>query len=334
LTVAISHGELTKLGWLQRTCATHAFRKLKSLSGGSMLTFRKIALISTLVLAPLTSAWADPPIIVDPPATILFCASVTGANHFGKGVELQFDTLNWTDVPAYDLTYNLNTLASTGGTFGSASVNVGGAGNKFGHINNWTVQPTPILPTRVRWETAGPGLPNVDVWVENDRVGTPKFGGGPVNGQPANGRYLTNEELLRPIPATGLIPFKDNELDGFRVIFPEFEVGERIVFDWALSGADGETIREPLSNGGYNRGVIQLDRASDGPNGEIRLMSFVWPGRISGSIATPFPEVDLIETDKKAITIPPISNVPEPSALLLALSALALPFVRKMRQPS
>jgi len=312
LTVAISHGELTKLGWLQRTCATHAFRKLKSLSGGSMLTFRKIALISTLALAPLTSAWADPPLDPSRPSS-LFCISVTGAQHIGKGVELQFETLNWTDVPANDLTYNLIPL-----------VYDGRAGSKKGNINTWVVSPTPITPTVARWEATARSLPNVDVWVNADD--TDRFEKGPETNFPG-GKFLSDEDVK-----TKSKEFKINELDGFRVIFPEFEVGERIVFEWALSA--GDPIPDKQSNGGargYNKGLVQLDRADDGPAGEIRLTWKVSPGLLFSDLTPPFPDVDLNSTNINAVTIP---SIPEPSTLLLALSALALPLVRKMRQPS
>lgn len=258
-----------------------------------------------------SSAFADPPVLPPNPPDVppaVFCFMLTGASHSGSGVQIQFEVLNWTKVDVTDLTVTIAGPGglSTGGTFAATpAVNAGPAGNGNPRINDWTVDSSGA--TTVRW-VAGTPLPNIDLHP----------GGVPGSG---SGAWLTPGQLPSPL---GSGP---NTLDGFRLDLPGFAVGTRIVLDWSFSvdsGAGHTAVKPEDSNLGFDRGIFQIDRASDGGAGEVRFVTFFNVGSNSSAIGPNPPALDLAATNANPGIYSPPALVPEPASVALMAAGLAV----------
>lgn len=259
-----------------------------------------------LLLALSSTAWADPvtvpPNEVGPPP--VSCFVKTGADALpGGGMQIQFEILNWTDVAADGFEISLNTTTpglTTGGLFGTSPDPLSGPFIGKVNSNDWSISSQ--TSTSVTW-SGGTPLSFIDLDPNDD------------------GNYIDAPTIPSPLDS-GI-----NALDGFLLNLPGLDVYERIVFDWVLTSG-GTRITD--DNGGFSFGTIQIDRAADGPNGEIRQSTFFSFGSTTSNITTVTP-LDPALTDQNATTDPSVGAnlvVPVPAAVWLFLSGLVslLPF--------
>jgi len=253
-----------------------------------------------LTMGAASTAVADP-IILPPslpaPPPGLFCFKITGGNALGGGgARFQFEFLNWTDEDAHDfhITRNPDPAITTGGSFGGAPTPLAGPFSGKVNTNDWSVAvDTPDARTWIADAGAGAGTP------------LPFFDVDPLD----DGSYP-------PLPYPSPFDSGINTLDGFLFDLPDLDPGERFVFDWFITDMVGAQIAD--DNGGFAFGTFQIDRADNGPGGELRIVQFFSAGSRTEDITNIFP-VNPLSTNANAETLPP---VPLPAPLLLFSSAL------------
>ncbi len=247
-----------------------------------MLIAKSYGLLAVISVVLCAPVYADPPVSTKIPPPV-FCWKPTAASQNGAGITLQFEVLNWTNEKAYDLELGYNAGLSTGGTFGAAGTAPGPFSGKI-NLNDWSADLGASTATSARWI-----------------AGTP---------------LMSLNPNLPPLPSP--IDSGMNTLDGFLLTLPGLNPYERIVMDWSLSDVNGGRIQD--DNGGFSFGVVQIDRAADGPNGEVRLSQFFWAGWTTAEIPLPGPLLDRGLTDARAQSLPVV--VPVPAAVWLFGSAL------------
>jgi hypothetical protein len=118
-----------------------------------------------------------------------------------------------------------------------------------------------------------------------------------------------------------------NTLDGFRLNLPNFGVGDRLVLDWSFSVGAGP-VHTPMnpadSNAGFDHGIFQIDRGSDGGAGEVRFVTFFNIGSTSSAIGPNPPALDLGATNSNPMLHSPPALVPEPTTAAMMATGLLL----------
>jgi hypothetical protein len=208
-------------------------------------------------------ALADPP--PEPSLPSVFCFRITDIREDktdpqGNRFTFEFETLNWTDQPAYDLDIALNVGTSNGLFFSNPGVDQNGAplgpdpgdwGGRplppgspapSGTPNNWSV--TNSTSTFIRWDNGlQPPIPNIDL----------------IGGQ--------RPSFLNPAdPET--IDDGNNVLDGFTFTVDNFDPSEILSFNWFLTKADGTPIATAATPQGnaFGFGTVNLARVDGRPN--------------------------------------------------------------------
>lgn len=289
--------------------------------------FLAASLFSTAVLA-------DPPVLPPLPGGLtnvppaVFCFKVTGGDQLDPvndlgGARIQFEVLNWTGEDAYEvrITQNEFGVGNTGGRFSEPDP----TGTQ---PNGWYNNPTTGFGDPF-YITSFSAFPDEEL---RGPVGPAVVGGvqPPISFIDLDPNDDLDYSDAPPLPNP--VDSGPNVLDGFILEFPDWDVGERIVFQWELLAPFGT----PITNGNgvrdpYGFGTFQMDRAS---NGSIRIAPYFSIGTTlddvlayqNSAFPSGVPPVDLGLTDANAIELGPTSlnaAVPLPATAWLMLSGLA-----------
>ncbi len=226
------------------------------------LTAPGIATATTVVLMAGTMAkpaLADPPTI--PTLPDVFCFRITdiaavAGDAEGDAFEIEFEVLNWTNLPADDVDIGL-TIASDV-EFAGAGIDPngrpigpgddGGPPGNLNTINDWSVDIS--TPTAIQWE-AGTAIPNRDL------IGALASGGTAGACALVPGCSVVAGVPVISDPET--IDDGDNVLDGFTVEVDDWDIGEVLSFNWFLTNG-GSPIGTVLQDNEFGFGVTNVAR--------------------------------------------------------------------------
>lgn len=260
--------------------------------------------IGTIVSGVFASpAFADPvPIPIE-----VFCFRFTDikqseADPEGNRFEFEFESLNWTNMPAQGVYMALNEGTGLGGVEGEApfldGVGIDENGRPLPGVdidgnpinesmrppgnqdipNNWEVKSLPdeedkFTKSAVRWSTGTNGNPidNVDLIGITNALGnnpSPQDIVDEVNKQFSSFEPDFNPRFLEP----DVNPQEDREtvdngpnvLDGFVFALDDFDVGEIVSLNWFLEDDSEEPIGTPNGGNGFGFGTINIIRINPG----------------------------------------------------------------------